>query len=74
MPTPNREIVRFVEHVGGNTKAAKILGCSSDLIRKLKTGERGLKGIDPKYVRAMYYHKGFRLSFLRLYDLEWRKK
>jgi hypothetical protein len=72
--TPNREVVRFVDFVGGNTKAAEILGCSPDQVRKLKTGMRGEKGIDPKYIRAMYYHKGFRLSFLRLYDLDWRKK
>jgi len=74
MSTPNREIVRFVEHVGGNTKAAKILGCTPDQVRKLKTGLRGEKGIDPKYIRAMYRHKGFRLSWLRLYDLDWRPK
>ena len=70
----NREITRFVKHVGGNTEAAKILDCSVDAVRKLKTGLRGKKGIDPKYVRAMYYHKGFRFSFLRLFDLDWRPK
>jgi hypothetical protein len=69
--TPNREINRFVEHVGGNTKAAKIMDCTPDMVRKLKTGARGFS---PCHVEAMYYHKGFRLSFLRLYDLDWRKK
>jgi hypothetical protein len=57
--------------VGGNTKAAKILGCTPDMVRKMKTGERGFK---PEHVQAMYYLKGFRLSFLRLYDLDWRPK
>ena len=71
MLTPNREITRFVDHVGGNTKAAVILGCTPDMVRKLKTGARGFR---PDHVRAMYYHKGFRLSFLRLYDIDWRKK
>lgn len=67
----NREINRFVEHVGGNTKASKILGCTPDMIRKMKTGERGFK---PEHVRAMYRYKGFRLSWLRLFDLDWRPK
>lgn len=71
MAIPNREITRFVKHVGGNTKAAKILGCSPDMVRKLKTGLRGFR---PEHVRAMYRVKGFRLSFLRLYDLDWRPK
>lgn len=67
----NREINRFVEHVGGNTKASKILNCTPDMVRKLKTGERGFK---PEHVQAMYRVKGFRLSFLRLFDLDWRPK
>jgi hypothetical protein len=71
MSTPNREIDRFVKHVGGNSPASKILGCSPDMVRKLKTG---LRGFNPEHVQAMYLHKGFRLSFLRLYDLDWRKK
>lgn len=71
MSIPNREIARFVEHVGGNTKASKILGCSPDMVRKLKTGERGFR---PEHVRAMYRVKGYRLSFLRLFDLDWRPK
>lgn len=71
MPIPNREITRFVEHVGGNTPASKILECTPDMARKLKTGMRGFR---PQHVRAMYSHKGFKLSFLRLFDLDWRKK
>jgi DNA-binding transcriptional regulator YdaS (Cro superfamily) len=71
MAIPNREITRFVEYVGGNTKAAEILDCSPDMVRKLKTGLRGFR---PEHVRAMYLHKGFRLSFLRLFDLDWRPK
>ena len=65
-PTPNREIQRFVEHVGGPTKAGKILGCGPEMVRMLRKGERGFK---PDHVIAMYKHKGFRLSFLRLFNL-----
>ena len=68
MSIKNREIDRFVKHVGGNTKAAAILQCTPDMVRKMKTGERGFK---PEHVRRMYKHKGFRLSWLRLYDLDW---
>ena len=71
MPTPNREINRFVEHVGGNTKASEILGCSPDMVRKVKNGLRGFR---PEHVRAMYLHKGFRLSWTRLYDVDYRVK
>jgi hypothetical protein len=71
MNKPNREIDRFVKHVGGNTPASKILKCSPDMVRKMKTGIRGYR---EEHVQAMYYHKGFRLSFLRLFDLDWRKK
>jgi DNA-binding transcriptional regulator YdaS (Cro superfamily) len=71
MNTPNREINRFVEFAGGNTKAAKLLDCSPDMVRKMKTGERGF---NEEIVRAMYRCKGFRLSWLRLYDLDWRPK
>jgi hypothetical protein len=63
---PNTEIQRFVEFVGGNTKAAEIFDCTSDMVRKLKVGERDFK---PKYVRIMHGHNGFRLSFMRLFDL-----
>ena len=68
---PNREIDRFVTHVGGNTPASKILGCTPDMIRKLKTG---LRGFNPGHVRAMYYTKGFKLSWLRLYDIDFKPK
>ena len=71
MTTPNREITRFVDHVGGNTAASKIFGCTPDMILKLKTGQRGFR---PANVHAMYFHKGFRLSWLRLYDLDYRPK
>jgi DNA-binding transcriptional regulator YdaS (Cro superfamily) len=67
MNKTNREVQRFVDLVGGNTKAARILGCSPDMVRKIKTGDRNFS---PKYVRTMYKHKGFRLSFLRLFDLD----
>lgn len=62
----NEEFNRFVVHCGGNTKASKILGCSPDMVRKMKTDVRGVK---KEYVQAMYRHKGFRLSFLALFDL-----
>ena len=71
MPTPNREIDRFVEYVGGNTPASKILKCTPDMVRKLKTGMRGFR---PEHIHAIYYHKGFRLSWLRLYDIDYRPK
>ena len=71
MSIPNREITRFVEHVGGNTPASKILECTPDMIRKLKTGLRGFR---PEHARSMYYHKGFRLSWLRLFDIDYRPK
>ena len=69
--TPNREILRFVEWAGGNTKASKLLGCTPDMVRKMKTGERGF---NPDIVRAMYWTKGFKLSWTRLYDVDWRPK
>ena len=68
MTIPNREISRFVDHVGGNTAAAKILDCSPGMVYKLKAGER--PEIKPKYIRTMYNHKGFKLDWLRLFDLD----
>lgn len=62
----NEEFNRFVIHCGGNTKTSKILDCSADMVRKMKMGTRGVRD---KYVQAMYRHKGFRLSFLKLFDL-----
>ena len=67
MKKANREITRFVNFVGGNTPASVILGCSPDMVHKLKTGLR--PDFKAKYVLAMYRHKGFKLSFLRLFDL-----
>ena len=63
----NREIKKFVDFVGGPTKAGKILGCGPEMVRMLRKGERGFK---PDHVRAMYKTKGYRLSFLRLFDLD----
>jgi len=63
----NEEFTKYIAHCGGNKKAAGFLGCSVDMVRKMKTGARG---IGEKYVQIMYRHKGFRLSFLRLFHLE----
>jgi len=62
----NGEFDRFVDHCGGNKEASEVLGCSYDMVRAMKQGRRG---IAEKYIRIMYHRKGFRLSFLRLFDL-----
>lgn len=67
MNTPNREIDRFIIHVGSATAAAEILDVSTDMLQKMRQGQREFK---PKYVRDMYRTKGFRLSFMRLFDLD----
>ena len=67
MTTKNKEMLRYVEYTGGNTKTSKLLGCSPDMVRKMKNN---IRGIQPHYVRVMYRTKGFRLSFLRLFDLD----
>jgi len=66
MNKPNSEIKRFVDLVGGNAPASKILNITPDMVRKLKEGEREFKA---KYVRIMYKHRGFKLSFIKLFDL-----
>ncbi len=67
MYTQNREIIRFVDHVGGLGKASELLGVSEDMIRKMKTGHRGVK---KKHVQVIYRTKGFRLSLKELFDLD----
>jgi len=66
---PNREIARFIEFAGGPAKAARIFDCTPDMVQKMRRGERQ---IAPRYVRALYHHKGFQLSFKRLFDLDQR--
>ena len=65
--TLNREIDRFVNHVGSVNAAAEILDVSTDMLRKMRKGERNFNN---EYVRIMYRTKGFRLSFTRLFDLD----
>jgi len=64
---PNREIDRFVNHVGSTAAAADLLDVSPDMLQKMRKGERNFK---TEYVRIMYRTKGFRLSFTRLFDLD----
>ena len=63
----NEEIGRFVKHVGGVNETAKVFDCTPDMVQKLRRGDREFKA---KYVRIMHGHKGFRLSFKRLFGLE----
>ena len=67
MSYQNREINRFIEQVGSVNGAAEYLGCTPDMLQKMRRGERDFKS---KYVRLMYRYPGFRLSFVRLYDLD----
>jgi len=65
--TQNEEIARFVDYVGGVIKAAEIFDCTPDMVQKLRRGDREFRS---KYVRTMYHHKGFRLSFKRLFGVD----
>lgn len=62
----NKEIQRFVDYVGGPTKASKILGCTPNMVHKMTSGVRGFK---PRHVRAMHHTRGFNLSFEELFEL-----
>lgn len=62
-----REFIRFVEHIGSLKGAAEILGVTPDMLSKLRKGERR---ITQELVRAMYRTPGFRLSFVKLFDLD----
>lgn len=67
MSENNREFDRFIDHVGSVNGAAEALGCTPDMLQKMRKRQREFL---PKYVRAMYRYPGFRLSFKRLFDLD----
>lgn len=67
MNESNPEFDRFIDHVGSVNDAAEALGCTPDMLQKMRRGRRNFL---PKYVRAMYHYPGFRLSFKRLFGLD----